>query len=150
MPYLVKTLPVDPQTDCDTQSMHTVLDYIWKSKTQPSIELTEFNKFVGYKINTQKSSTFLYTNNEITEKKTEKTNPITASNKQNKVLNKFKWGRERFIYKIRKNWKSNKQCKDTLCSWAKELTLWKCPITQSHIQIQCKLYKNSNDDFLQK
>lgn len=29
----------------------------------------------------------------------------------------------------------------------KELTLLKCPYTQSHIQIQCKLYKNSNDDF---
>ena len=38
MPYLVKTLPVDPQTDCDTQSMHTIPDYIYENlKTQPSI-----------------------------------------------------------------------------------------------------------------
>ena len=43
--------------------------------------------------------------------------------------------------------KATNKCKNTLCSWAKELTLLKCPITQSHLQIQCKLYKNSNDDF---
>ena len=40
-----------------------------KDSTRKLLELTnEYNKVAGYKINTQKSLAFLYTNNEKTEK----------------------------------------------------------------------------------
>lgn len=106
MPYLVKTLPVDPQTDCDTQSMHTVPDYIYENlKLNRLLELTEFNKFVGYKINTQEIiSTFLYTNNEITEKENRRklTQIQHQINKIKYLINLNKEGKVH-IPKIRKN-----------------------------------------------
>ena len=40
-----------------------------KDTTRKSLELiNEYNKVAGYKINTQKSLAFLYTNNERTER----------------------------------------------------------------------------------
>ena len=38
--------------------------------------VSEFGKTVGYKVNTQKSKAFLYTNNEISETEISKKNPI--------------------------------------------------------------------------
>jgi len=45
--------------------------------------INEYSKVSGYKINTQKSLAFLYTNNEKTERK--KTNPIHHCGKKNKI-----------------------------------------------------------------
>ena len=46
--------------------------------------ISEFNKVAGYKINTQKSLTFLYTNNEKSEREIkESINPIHQCNKKN-------------------------------------------------------------------
>ena len=63
--------------------------YIENSKdtTRELLELNnEYSKVTGYKINTQKSFAFLYTNNE----KTEKLRKQSHSNKKNKILrNKF-------------------------------------------------------------
>ena len=57
----------------------------------------EFGKIVGYKVNIQKSMTFLYMNNKISDIKTRK-NPIFYSNKKNKItMNKFKQGSKRPI-----------------------------------------------------
>ena len=42
-------------------------------------------KTVGYKVNIQKSHTFLYTNNKRSERETKGKNPIYYSNKKNKV-----------------------------------------------------------------
>ena len=39
-------------------------------------------KFAGYKINTQKSLTFLYTNNEKTEREIKETIPFTIATKR--------------------------------------------------------------------
>ena len=53
------------------------------------LELTsEFGKVAGYKINTQKSTPFLYTNNERSEIKIMETSPftITSKTKQNKTI----------------------------------------------------------------
>ena len=47
--------------------------------------INEFGKTAGYKINTQKSKAFLYTNNETAETEIRKKNPISYSNKKNKV-----------------------------------------------------------------
>ena len=54
--------------------------------TQKLLDLiNEFGKTAGYKVNTQKSKTFLNTNNETLETEIWKKNPISNSNKKNKV-----------------------------------------------------------------
>ena len=47
--------------------------------------INEFGKTAGYKVNTQKSKAFLYTNNETAETEIREKNPILYSNKKNKV-----------------------------------------------------------------
>ena len=51
-----------------------------KDSTRKLLELiNEYSKVAGYKINTQKSLAFLYTNNEKTERETKETIPFTNS-----------------------------------------------------------------------
>ena len=58
--------------------------------------MNEFSKTAGYKVNTQKSKAFLYTNNETSETEIKKKNPICYSNKKNEVpRNKPSQGGER-------------------------------------------------------
>ena len=55
-----------------------------KDSTRKLLELiNEYSKVAGYKINTQKSFAFLYTNNEKTEIKE---TPIHHCNEKNKIL----------------------------------------------------------------
>ena len=44
--------------------------------------INEFGKFAGYKINTQKSVTFLYTNNERSEREIKETISFTITSKR--------------------------------------------------------------------
>ena len=48
--------------------------------------ISEFSKVMGYKINTQKSLTFLYTNNEKSEREIKETIPFTIGSKSIKYL----------------------------------------------------------------
>ena len=48
--------------------------------------ISEFSKVMGYKINTQKSPTFLYTNNEKWEREIKETIPFTIASKRLKYL----------------------------------------------------------------
>ena len=48
--------------------------------------ISEFSKVAGYKINTQKSVAFLYTNNELAEREIRKTIPFTIASKRIKYL----------------------------------------------------------------
>ena len=58
-----------------------------KDSTRKLLELiNEYSKFAGYKINTQKSLAFLYTNNEKTERETKETIPFTIAMKRIKYL----------------------------------------------------------------
>ena len=53
-----------------------------KDSTKKLLELiNEYSKFAGYKINTQKSLAFLYTNNEKVEKEIKETIPFTIAMK---------------------------------------------------------------------
>ena len=53
-----------------------------KDTTRKLLGLTnECSKFAGYKINTQKSLAFLYTNNEKTEREIKETIPFTTGTK---------------------------------------------------------------------
>ena len=44
--------------------------------------ISEFSKVTGYKINTQKSLTFLYTNNEKSEREIKESIPFTIATKR--------------------------------------------------------------------
>ena len=58
-----------------------------KESTPKLLELiSEFRKVAGYKINTQKSVAFLYTNNELAEREIRKTIPFTIASKRIKYL----------------------------------------------------------------
>ena len=48
--------------------------------------ISEFRKVAGYKINTQKSLAFLYTNNEKSEREIKESIPFTAATKRIKYL----------------------------------------------------------------
>ena len=58
-----------------------------KDSTRKLLELiNEYSKVAGYKINTQKSLAFLYTNNEKTEREIKETSPFTIATKGIKYL----------------------------------------------------------------
>ena len=58
-----------------------------KDSTRKLLELiNEYSKVAGYKINTEKSLAFLYTNNEKTERKIKETIPFTIATKRIKYL----------------------------------------------------------------
>ena len=58
-----------------------------KDSTRKLLELiNEYSKVAGYKINTQKSLAFLYTNNEKTEREIKETTPFTIATKRIKYL----------------------------------------------------------------
>jgi len=58
-----------------------------KDSTRKLLELiSEYNKVAGYKINTQKSLAFLYTNNEKKEREIKETIPFTIATKRIKYL----------------------------------------------------------------
>ena len=71
-----------------------------KDTTRKLLELiNEFSKVAGYKINTQKSLAFLYTNNEKTEREIKETMPFTIATKRIKYLgiNLSKETKDRYI-----------------------------------------------------
>ena len=58
-----------------------------KDSTRKLLELiNEYSKVAGYKINTEKSLAFLYTNNEETEREIKETIPFTIATKKDKIL----------------------------------------------------------------
>ena len=58
-----------------------------KVATRKLLELSnEYSKVSGYKINTQKSLAFLYTNNQKTEREIKETIPFTIAKKRIKYL----------------------------------------------------------------
>ena len=58
-----------------------------KDATRKLLELiNEFGKVAGYKINTQKSLTFLYNNDEKSEREIKETLPFTIATKRIKYL----------------------------------------------------------------
>ena len=61
-----------------------------KDSTRKLLQLiNEFSKVAGYKINTQKSLVFLYTDNENTEMEIKETIPFTIATKRIKYLGIF-------------------------------------------------------------
>ena len=68
--------------------------YIENSKysTKKLLELIdEFSKVAGYKINIQKSTVFLYDNNELTEREIKKTIPFTIASNRTALAGVAQW-----------------------------------------------------------
>ena len=62
--------------------------------------INEFGKTAGYKVNTQKSKAFLYTNNEISETEIRKKNPFDIETRKKKVPgNKPNQGGKRLLHR---------------------------------------------------
>ena len=70
-----------------------------KVSTQKLLELVnEFSKVAGYKINVQKSVSFLYTNNEISEGESKKIYHLKSHQKEKISSNKLNQRDERLIH----------------------------------------------------
>ena len=101
--------------------------------------ISEFDKVAGYKINTQKSLTFLYTNNEKSERAIKESIPFTIATKRIKYLgiNLSKESKELYTenYKtLLKEIKDNiNTCRDTPCSWVGRIKIVKMTIVPNAI-----------------
>ena len=102
-----------------------------KDSTKKLLELiNEFSKAAGYKINIQKSATFLYAYNELTERGTKKTIPFTIASKRIKYLEINLTKDVKDLYS--KNYKTlKKETEDTNyrkhipCSWIGKINIIK-------------------------
>jgi hypothetical protein len=57
-----------------------------KNSTQKLVDtINSYNKIAGYKINVEKSLTFVFTNNELIEKEYMKTIPFILASKKNQI-----------------------------------------------------------------
>ena len=77
-----------------------------KDSTRKLLELiNEYSKVAGYKINTQKSLAFLYTNNDKTEREIKETIQFTIATKRIKYLGTYLPEKlKTYIYKTIKHW----------------------------------------------
>ena len=88
-----------------------------KDTTKKLLELiNEYSKVAGYKINTQKSLAFLYTNNEKTEREIKETIPFTISMKRIKYLGIYLPRETKDLY-IEKYKTLVKEIKDDINKW---------------------------------
>ena len=96
--------------------------------------ISEFRKVAGYKINTQKSLAFLYTNNEKSESKIKEPIPFTITTKRIKYLEINLPKETKELY--RENYKTlTKEIKDDInrwkdipCSWVGRINIVKMTI----------------------
>ena len=101
--------------------------------------ISEFSKVSGYKINTQKSLTFLYTNNEKSEREIKESIPFTIATKRIKYLgiNLPKETKELYTlnYKtLMKEIKDNiNRWRDILCSWVGRINIVKITVLPNAI-----------------
>ena len=96
--------------------------------------INEYSKVAGYKINTQKSLAFLYTNNEKTEREIKETIPFTIAAKRIKYLgmNLPKETRDLYIENYETLMKDNKddtnRWRNIPCSWIRRINIVKMSI----------------------
>ena len=111
-----------------------------KDPTRKLLELiNEYSKVAGYKINTQKSLAFLYTNNEKAEKEIKETIPFTIATKRIKYLGIYLPKETKDLYM--ENYKTlMKEIKDVTnkwrnipCSWIGRINIVKMNILPKEI-----------------
>ena len=103
-----------------------------KDVTRKLLELiNEFGKFAGYKLNTQKSLSFLYTNNERSEREIRETIPFTIISKRIKNLgiNLPKESKdlysENFKMLIKNIKEETNRWRNILCAWIGRISIAK-------------------------
>ena len=106
-----------------------------KDSTRKFLELiNEYSKVVGYKINTQKSLAFLYTNNEKREREIKETIPFTIAMKRIKFLGKYlsKETKDLYIenYKtlVKEIKEDTNRWRNIPCSWIRRINIVKMSI----------------------
>ena len=106
-----------------------------KDATRKLLELMNvFGKVAGYKINTQKSLAFLYTNNERSEREIKETIPLTITSKRIKYIgiNLPKQAKDLYSKKYKMLIKEikgdTKTWKDRSCSWTGRINIVKMTI----------------------
>ena len=111
-----------------------------KDSFRKLIELiSEFSKVAGYKINTQKSLAFLYTNNEKPEREIKESNPFTIATKRIKYLgiNLPKKTKELYTENYNTLIKEIKDdinsWRDSPCSWVRRINIVKRTILPNAI-----------------
>ena len=116
--------------------------------------MNEYSKVAGYKINTQKSLAFLYTNNEKTERGIKETIPFTIALKRIKYLgiNLPKETNDRYMENYKTLMKEIKEdanrWRNIPCSWIGRSNIVKMSmLTQSNLYIQCNPYQATNNIF---
>ena len=93
--------------------------------------ISEFSKIAGYKINTQKSLAFLYTNNEKSEREIKESIPFTIAAKRIKYLgiNLPKETKELYTENYKTLMKETKddvnRWRDIPCSWVRRINIVK-------------------------
>ena len=93
--------------------------------------ISDFSKVAGYKINTQKSFAFLYTNNEKSEREMKDSIPFTTATKRIKYLgiNLPKETKELYIENYKTLMKEIKddinRWRDISCSWVGKINIVK-------------------------
>ena len=100
--------------------------------------ISEFNKVTGYKINTQKSLAFLYTNNEKSERDIKESNPFTITIKIKYLgINLPKEAKELYTENCKTLMKEIKddinRWRDTHCSWVGRINIVKMTILPNAI-----------------
>ena len=115
---------------------------------------SEFSKVAGYKVNTQKSLAFLYTNNEKSERVIKESIPFTIATKRNKYLgiNLPKETKELYTLNYKKLMKEIKddinRWRDIPCSWVGRINIVKMTILPNALyKIQCNPYQITNGIF---
>ena len=117
--------------------------------------INEFGNVLGYKINSQKSLAFLYTNDEKSERAIEETLPLTIATKRIKYLglNLPKETKdlylENFKMLVKETEDDTNRWKDILCSWIGRINIVKMTILPKIIYrfSQCDPYQNTNGIF---
>ena len=105
-----------------------------KDATRKLLELiNEFGKVAGYKINAQKSLSFLYTNDEKSESETKKTVPFTIASKRTKYLginlpNEVKTSTQKTMTLMKEIEGYMNRWKNILCSWIGRINIVKMTI----------------------
>uniref|UniRef100_A0A4X1UNW3 RNA-directed DNA polymerase n=1 Tax=Sus scrofa TaxID=9823 RepID=A0A4X1UNW3_PIG len=118
--------------------------------------INKFSKVAGYKINIQKSVTFVYTNNELLEKQHKTTTPFKMAPQNIKFLTIHLTKELKDLYAkkyktlIKEVKEDVKKWKDSPCSWVGKINIVKMAIrSQSDLQIQCNPYQITHDIFSQ-
>ena len=111
-----------------------------KDSTRKLLELiNEYSKVAEYKINTEKSLAFLYTNNEKTERESKETIPFTIATKRMKYLGIYLPNETKDLYienyktLLKEIEEDTNRWRNIPCSWTRKINIVKMSIYQKQL-----------------